>query len=315
MAMNRVKKIALKALTHSNMDLKKNFKLQRRVIIAAHPFIKPLYNLLDRKIMCGDREIPVRIFKPKQAEGLKVLLFFHGGGWVTGNIDSYTNVCANMANQTGHVVVSVDYRLAPEHPFPAGVEDCYYVAKAIYLDNSLFHSIPEEITLIGDSAGANLAAVVSLMARDRGEFLPNRQILLYPSTNNDHSENSPFRSVLDNGTDYLMTSKRISEYMDLYISKEEDLNNPYVAPLLAPNLNKQPKTLIITAQYDPLRDEGEAYGIRLKKYGNNVEIKRMKNALHGFLSLPKRSVYVTVSYEIINRFLHEETLDETSKKG
>ena len=315
MAMNRVKKIALKALSRSTMDLKKNFKLHRKVIIAAHPFIKPLYNLLDRKIMCGDREIPVRIFKPKQAEGLKVLIFFHGGGWVTGNIDSYTNVCANMANQTGHIVVSVDYRLAPEHPFPAGVEDCYYVAKAIYLDNSLFHSMPEEITLIGDSAGANLAAVVSLMARDRGEFLPTRQILLYPSTNNDHSENSSFRSVLDNGTDYLMTSKRISEYMDLYISKEEDLNNPYVAPLLAQDLNKQPKTLIITAQYDPLRDEGEAYGIRLKKYGNNVEIKRMKDALHGFLSLPKRSVYVTICYEIINRFLHEETLDETSKKG
>jgi len=315
MAMNKVRKMALKALSYSTLDLKKNYKFHRKVIIASHPFIKPLYNLLDRKIMCGDREIPVRIFKPKEVEGLKVLLFFHGGGWVTGNIDSYSTICDYMANVTGNIVVSVDYRLAPEHPFPAGAEDCYYVAKAIFMDNSLFHSVPEEITLIGDSAGGNLAAVVSLMARDRGGFLPSKQILLYPSTNNDHSENSPFPSIRNNGTDYLMTSKRISEYMDLYISNEEDRNNPYVAPLLAKDLSNQPKTLIITSEYDPLRDEGEAYGIRLKEYGNNVEIERMKDALHGFLSLPKHSVYVMNCYEIINRFLNEETINETSKKG
>jgi acetyl esterase/lipase len=209
-----------------------------------------------------------------------------------------------MANQTSHIVVSVDYRLAPEHPFPAGAEDCSYVVKKIFLDNSLFHSKPEEITLIGDSAGANLAAVVSLMARDRGEFLPSKQILIYPATNNDHSENSPFPSIIDNGTDYLMTSKKICDYMDLYISKEEDRNNPYVAPLLAESLSNQPKTLIITAEYDPLRDEGEAYGIRLKEYGNNAKIQRINNAIHGFLSLPKRSTYVTICYEIINEFLN-----------
>lgn len=304
MAMNKVRRMALKALSYTTMDLKKNYKRHRKVIIASHPYIKPLYNLLDRKIMYGDREIPVRIFKPKQRENLKVLIFFHGGGWVTGNIDSYSYICANMANQTGHVVVSVDYRLAPEHPFPAGAEDCYYVTKKIFLDNTLFHNKPEEITLIGDSAGGNLAAVVSLMARDRGEFLPNKQILIYPSTYNNHAENSPFPSVRDNGTDYIMTSKRISDYMDLYISKEEDRNSPYVAPLLADNLNNQPQTLIITAEYDPLRDEGEAYGIRLREYGNNVEIQRIKDALHGFISLPKRSTYVTNSYEIMNQFLN-----------
>ncbi len=304
--MNRVRKLALKALSYPTLDLKKYYKQQRKVIIAAHPYIKPLYNLLDRKIMYGEREIPVRIFKPKQRDGLKVLIFFHGGGWVTGNIDSYSNICANMANHTGRIVVSVDYRLAPEHPFPAGVDDCYYVVKKIFLDNSLFQTKPEEITLIGDSAGGNLAAVVSLMARDQGEFLPCKQILIYPSTYNDHSENSPFPSIRDNGTDYIMTSKRIRDYMDLYISKEEDRNNPYVAPLLADNLRNQPKTLIITAEYDPLRDEGEAYGIRLKEYGNNVEIKRMKDALHGFLSLPKRSVYITNFYEIINQFINDK---------
>lgn len=297
--------MALKALSSSNLDMKKYYKQHRKMIVATHPYIKPLYRLLDRKIMNGDREIPVRIFKPRYRKGLKVLIFFHGGGWVTGNIDSYTSICANMANQTGRIVVSVDYRLAPEYPFPAGLEDCYYVVKKIYMDNTLFHTKPEEIALIGDSAGANLAAVVSLMARDKGDFLPSKQILLYPSTYYDHSENSPFPSVIENGTDYILTSKRISEYMELYVNKEENRKTPYVAPLLAEDLSNQPKTLIITAEYDPLRDEGEAYGMRLKEFGNTVEIYRMQDALHGFLSLPKRANSIIKCYENINNFIEE----------
>ncbi|MDF2588086.1 MAG: Esterase/lipase [Anaerocolumna sp.] len=304
MAMNRVRRMALKALSFP-FDLKKNYKLHRKIIIAGHPYIKSLYNLLDKKIMVSDREIPVRIFKPKECKGFKVLLFFHGGGWVTGNIDSYSNICANMANQTGYTVVSVDYRLAPEHPFPAGLQDCYHVARTIYLDNTLFESVPEEIILIGDSAGGNLAAVVSLMARDLGEFMPKKQILIYPATYYDHSENSPYPSIKENGTGYIMTSQRISDYMELYVSKEERMN-PYVAPLLSDDLSNQPKTLIITAEYDPLRDEGEAYGMLLKKYGNTVKITRIKDALHGFLSLPKYSDYVIKCYKIMNRFLNEE---------
>jgi acetyl esterase/lipase len=251
-----------------------------------------------------DHDIPVRIFLPKQKETLnKVLIFFHGGGFVIGNIDSYSATCSNMANQTGHIVVSVDYRLAPEYPFPAAPEDCYAVTREIFMDADLFDVKPEDITLIGDSAGGNLAAVVSLMARDRGEFLPARQILLYPSTWNDHSETSPFPSVLENGTDYLLTSKKICEYMDLYVSRKEDFKSPYLAPLLEEDLSGQPRTLIISAQYDPLRDEAEVYGRRLYNNGNAVEVYRMKDALHGFLLLPKHFVHVKKSYEIINRFL------------
>jgi acetyl esterase/lipase len=300
--MNRIKKMALKALTFP-IDLKKNYKLHRKLIMAAHPYIRPLYNLLDRKIMVEDREIPVRIFQPKEKMGLKVLIFFHGGGWVTGDIDSYSYICANMANETGHIVVSVDYRLAPEYPFPAGLEDCYYVTREIFLDDTLFDTIPEEITLIGDSAGGNIAAVISLMARDRGEFLPSKQILIYPATYYEHSNNSPFPSIRENGTGYIMTSKRICDYMDLYVKDEKDKKHPYVAPLLAKDLSNQPKTLIITAEYDPLRDEGEAYGMRLKEDGNTVVIERISEAIHGFISLPKHSSYITRLYEVINEFL------------
>ena len=158
-------------------------------------------------------------------------------------------------------------------------------------------------SLIGDSAGGNLAAAVSLMARDRGEFLPQKQILLYPSTYNDHTEHSPYESIRTNGKDYFLTSKRIRDYMELYISKPEDFYNPYFAPLLSKDLSNQPNTLIITAEYDPLRDEGEDYGERLKEFGNRVKNIRMKDSLHGFITLPPVFQQVRTAYEQIADFL------------
>jgi acetyl esterase len=306
MAINKAMRIALRALSYPDLDLMKTYKLQRQLKTAAHPVIKPLYEMWDHKVSIGDFDIPVRIFMPSEQYALKkLLIFFHGGGWVFGNIDTYTNICSNMAKQTGHIVISVDYRLAPEFKYPTAPEDCYAVVKEIYENAKLFDVRTEDITLIGDSAGGNLAAVVSLMARDRGEFLPARQILLYPSTDSDHGETSPYPSIRENGTDFLLTSKRICEFIELYISKEEDLHNPYLAPILATDLSHQPDTLIITAEYDPLRDEGEAYGRRLFEAGNQVEVYRMKDALHGFISLPKHFVHVKRSYELINRFLNK----------
>ncbi|NLK74514.1 MAG: alpha/beta hydrolase [Clostridiales bacterium] len=306
MAINKAMKLALKALSYPDIDIKKNYKIHRQMTKVTRPHIKPLYKMWDHKINGIGHEIPVRIFLPSDKDNLdKLLIFFHGGGWVTGNIDSYTNVCANMAKQTGHIVVSVDYRLAPEHPFPAAPEDCYTATREIFMNCSLFNVKKEDITLIGDSAGGNLAAVVSLMARDRGEFLHSRQILIYPSAWNDHSETSPFKSVHENGKDFLLTSKRLCDYMDLYKSSDEDLKNPYLAPLLADDLSNQPRTLIITAEYDPLRDEGEAYGRKLAEWGNSVEVYRMKDALHGFIALPKRFVHVKRSYIIVNQFLNQ----------
>lgn len=305
MAINKAMRMALKAISYQEFDVKKNYKLKRQLTNVARPYIKPLFQMWDHKVSLQDHDVPIRIFPaPEETAVNRLLIFFHGGGWVTGNIDSYSVICANMAKQTGHSVISVDYRLAPEYPFPAAPEDCYAAAKEIITEAERLGVKPEDITLIGDSAGGNLAAVVSLMARDRGEFLPTRQILLYPSAGSDHSENSPYPSVRENGTDYLLTAKRINDYMDLYICSKEDLQNPYLAPILAEDLSNQPKTLIITAEYDPLRDEGEQFGRRLSEAGNQVEVYRMKNALHGFLSLPKRFVHVTRCYELINQFLN-----------
>lgn len=309
MAINKAMRIALKALSYPDLDVKKNYKLHRQVNNAVHPYLKPRYKIWDHKITGIDYEIPVRIFLPPDTSKDKprrVLIFFHGGGWVIGNIDSYSNLCNNMARQTGCLVVSVDYRLAPEYPFPCALEDCYTVTREIFMDSSLFGVDKDDITIIGDSAGGNLAAAVSLMARDLGEFSVSNQILIYPSTNNDHSDETGFCSIREYGKDYLLTSKRIRDYMDLYIRSEIDLENPYLAPLIAKDLSNQPRTLIITAEYDPLRDEGEAYGKKLKEHGNKVTIYRMKDALHGFITLPKHFVHVKRSFELINKFLNEE---------
>jgi acetyl esterase/lipase len=299
-------KASLKLLSSTAVSVKKHYKLYRGVLIAPFLLLRPIFRALDHKMMVLDREIPVRVFKPRKNGNSKVLIFFHGGGWVTGNIDTYTPICAHMAKRTGYTVVSVNYRLAPENPFPAGLEDCYYVTQEIFKDPCIVNCAPEDIALIGDSAGGNLAAVVSLMARDRGAVVPDRQILIYPATHYDHSESAPFQSVHDNGTDYILTAARIEEYMELYTQNEENRVNPYVAPIIAPDLSGQPKTLIITGELDPLRDEGEAYGIKLRQFGNEVRIFRISGAIHGFLSLPRKARSVTRCYEHIMRFLNDE---------
>lgn len=314
MAISPVMKKALKALSNPDIDLKKNYKVSRAVRNIIHPSLKILYKIWEHKVFSEGYEIPVRIFQPKKMRSYEVILYFHGGGWVTGNIDSYTRVCADLANFTGRRIASVDYRLAPEFKFPCAVNDCYAAAKQLMSNPSPLGVSPREVILAGDSAGGNLAAAVSIMAAEKGEFKISRQILLYPSTSGDHTGNSEFESIRENGTDYLLTSKKVCDYIDLYKRSEEDLKNPLLAPLLCRDLHDQPKTLIITAEYDPLRDEGEAYGEKLLSFGNEVTIKRIPDALHGFFSLSPRFKAVKECYDQILLFLEDnyaESMDKT----
>ena len=307
MAINAAMRMALKALSYDGV--KDVYKLQRTAVeIQKSPHVfKPIYERWDRTVICDGREVSVRIYPaPKKSDGKDVLLFFHGGGWVTESVNTYNNVCKTMAVKLNSKVVSVDYSLAPEFRFPAGLEDCYAVAKEVFCNPELLGTTADRITIVGDSAGGNLAAAVSIMARDRGEFTVPRQVLIYPATNNDHTENSQFDSVRDNGTDYLLTSGAICDYMELYKSDDEDYKNPYFAPLLEEDLSNQPKTLVISAQFDPLRDEGEAYGLKLKRFGNQVTIFRMKDSLHGFFSMNYTFAHVRKAYEIIGDFLKRD---------
>ncbi|MEG1426434.1 MAG: alpha/beta hydrolase [Oscillospiraceae bacterium] len=308
MAINPAMKMALKALSY---DVSKdNYKLRRTASEIKGPHVlRPLYELWDKKILVDDREITVRIYPAPKGCNQKLILFFHGGGWVTESINTYNNVCKSLAKRMRCRVASVEYGLAPEHPFPHGLNDCYEVAKVIYTQPELFGVKKENITLIGDSAGGNLAAAVSLRARDTGEFSVPRQVLVYPATFNNHSESSPFPSVKENGEDYLLTSAAVCEYMKLYKSKDEDYDNPYFAPLLTKDFSNQPDTLVISAEFCPLRDEGEEYARRLKIAGNKVSLYRMKDALHGFLSMGINFVQVKTAYDLIAKFMNIEKRD------
>ena len=304
MAINKSMRKVLKALSFDGIEVEASRHLAN--LKAIDP-MKIFHRTIDGKIYNAGYEVPVRVYLPreKETDGLPVMLFFHGGGWVTESIDNYERICARMAVATNHIVVSVGYRLAPEYKFPVGLEDCYAVAKELYT-GKIAGIDPEQITVIGDSAGGNLAAALSLLARDRGEFLPKRQILIYPALYGDYSDASPYPSVQENGSDYLLTAGKMRDYIELYASSEKDKKNPYFAPLLAEDYKNQPKTLILTAEFDPLRDEGEDYGRKRTEAGNEVEIHRISDALHGYFALGIKYYHVKESFELINEFLRRK---------
>lgn len=312
MAIKRFSRAVIKAISKTEFDIKKTYQIERSIKNFKVPFLMHIYKRWNYKVYTGNREILTRVFNPKSGKPENTIIFFHGGGWVTENIDSYNNVCKHLSKHTNCIVIFVEYRLAPEHPFPQGLEDCYAVAKLAHDKQKEENLLPGKIILMGDSAGGNLAAAVSLRARDRGEFKVDTQILLYPATYWDHSMISPFDSIRENGTGYILTAKRVCDYMTLYKRNDKDLMNPYFAPLMAGDFSNQPKTLLITAEFDPLRDEGEEYGKRLSEAGNEVEMYRMKDALHGFISLGQHNVFVKKTYGLINTFLNER--DESCTK-
>lgn len=317
--MNPLVKFVLKVTSSPKINMQEDYPKVRKLQRILAPKPKKGYVIFDHEIYSEDRShnIPVRVFHPKEQLHPDALLFFHGGGWVIGDIETYTNACINMADMTGRVVYSVDYRLAPEHPYPAGLYDCYRVAEVLMTHLKLSGlTDASQLTLIGDSAGGNLAAAVSLLLRDRGQVVPARQILLYPVTYGDHTEASPFESIRTYGYDYGMTSKKVEDFMSLYVPEADDRENPYVAPLMAKDLSNQPETLVITAEFDPLRDEGEAYAFALQKAGNKADIHRVNRIVHGFINFPKFTYSVVDAYKQINAFLNgmqDEGIDEETE--
>ena len=301
----------LHALSYGNIEVEAS---RRLADIKKLDAMRIFFKTLDTKVYNGNHEVPIRLYfpseeamsgEPVEGEKYPVLLFFHGGGWVTESVENYDRVCSRMAQSTGHIVMSVEYRLAPEYRFPVPLEDCYAAAKALYTGHLVLPADPDRITIIGDSAGGNLAAAVCLKARDTGDSAPKKQILIYPAVSNCYTKKSPYKSVQENGQDYLLTAVKMEDYLKLYESSTEDRQNPYFAPILAKDLSHMPETLILTAEFDPLRDEGEEYGKRLKKANNYVEIHRIPDALHGYFALGIRFLHVQESFEIMNCFLNK----------
>lgn len=235
----------------------------------------------DRNIPGPDGDVPVRIYTPEGDGPFPILAWYHGGGWVVGDLESADGSARNLCVGGQCVVVSVDYRLAPETKFPGPAEDCW-AATTWAADNAFsFNGDPTRLAVGGDSAGGNLAAAMSLMAADRGGPEIAFQLLVYPVTDAD------FNSVSygENGEGYSLTKATMQWYWDHYLSGGEDAANPYAAPLQAKSLAGQPPALVITAEYDPLRDEGEAYAKRLREAGVEATSTRYDGVIHGFFSM------------------------------
>jgi acetyl esterase len=237
----------------------------------------------DRKIPGPGGEIPVRIYTPAGAVPMGALLYFHGGGWVVGDIASHDVLCRSLANGGNCVVVSVDYRLAPEHKFPAAPDDCYAATKWVSDNAASLGVDAKRIAVGGDSAGGNLAAVVAQMARDRGGPEIKFQLLIYPATDWLH-ETASQREFTEDG--YILSRADMVWFYGHYMNSDADRANPYFSPACAKTLVGLPPAYVMTCDVDPLRDEGEAYGQALRKAGITVKSKRYPGVCHGFLMMP-----------------------------
>jgi acetyl esterase len=225
--------------------------------------------------------IPMRVYAPAGDGLLPAILYFHGGGFCTGSIDLVDPLCRALANRSGCVVISVGYRLAPEHPYPAAVLDAYIAANWVAQNGREIGVDSNRLAIAGDSAGANLATVTCMVLRDKGDDVRIwQQVLIYPVTDLVKDDTPSYR---DNGEGYLLTRGMMKWFKGHYLSGAEDrIWEPYCSPVRQKDLSGLPPAIIVTAEYDPLRDEGEAYGQLLEMDGVRGDVRRQEGMIHGF---------------------------------
>ena len=243
----------------------------------------PVAQVIDRSIPGPRGDIKIRIYRPHAQEGLPVLLFMHGGGFILGDLDTHDEVARILTMKADCVTVAVDYRLAPEDPFPAAPEDCFAALQWTAAHAQEFGGDPSRIAVCGDSAGGNLAAVMTLRARDEGGPKICGQVLIYPLT--DAVDADEFQPAPD-GKLYFFKAKDGAYFNSLYFGDMVAARHPHASPMFAEDVAGLPPALVLTAEYDPLCRQGEAYAARLKAAGVEVTTSRYGGAIHGFITMP-----------------------------
>jgi acetyl esterase len=244
-------------------------------------------------------DIPVRVYVPEGPQPLPTVAYFHGGGWVIMGIETHDWTCRRLANASGAIVVNVDYRLAPEHRYPAALDDCMAVTTWLAEHAGALGGDPDRLAVAGDSAGGNLAAAVALASRTEGGPRLSAQALVYPVT--DAACATP--SFVQNAEGYLLAASTMRWFWQQYLGPDGDPDDGYASVLRAPDLSGLPPTLIITAEFDPLRDEGEAYGEHLREAGVDATVHRYDGMIHGFVGLPEITEDATTAMTEIGDFL------------
>ncbi|NUT78807.1 alpha/beta hydrolase [Pseudomonas sp. C1C7] len=241
----------------------------------------PMSEVRELRVAGADGELDARLYRPSEEGNLPLLVFFHGGGFVMGNLDTHDNLCRSLARQTEAVVVSVAYRLAPEYHFPAAPLDCYAATCWLVEHAAALGVDASRLALAGDSAGGNLALAVSQLAAQRQGPKISYQCLFYPVTD----ARCDSRSYEDFAEGYLLSSAMMYWFWQQYLQDTGQGDDPLASPLRAESLAGLPPTTLITAEFDPLRDEGEAFAARLQQAGVAVRVQRCEGMIHGFISM------------------------------
>jgi len=257
-------------------------------------------------------DIPVRLYAPiKSSEALPVVVFFHGGAFIAGSIDSHDSMVQELAARIGYIFVSVNYRLAPEAKFPAGLEDCYAATAWVHANAASINADPSKIVLMGDSAGGNLVAATALMSRDKATPPIAFQVLIYPCIAHSSAYDS-YESMKTNGEGYGLTRAAMENCLALYLAEpiSQFADNPYVTPIKATNLKGLAPAFVLTAEYDVLRDEGEAYAADLKANGVSVQMSRFDGVIHGAAAFPfkEREAFHSRIHDVLTNFFKERTV-------
>jgi acetyl esterase len=265
--------------TVSGRELREQIAAARDRLVTGTPL--PVWKVDDFDIPGPAGALPIRLYRPSSAPRLGLLIYFHGGGWVTGGLDSHDGVCRGLARAAGCMVASVGYRLAPEHKYPAAVDDAYAAATWLAAHAGELGGDPTRIAVGGDSAGGNLATVVARLLRDRGGPSPALQLLIYPVTDFDFETDS-YRTY---ARGYHLGRDLMIWFRDMYLEDPVQVDDPCVAPLRCDDLTGLPPALVITAECDPLCDEGERYADRLRTAGVPVTYTRYDGMVHSFFGL------------------------------
>lgn len=226
------------------------------------------------------RDIPVRVYARERGGLRPALIYFHGGGFVLGNLDTHDPICRSLAKESGAVVIAVDYRLAPENKFPAAVEDAHAATKWVGANAEKLGIDARRIAISGDSAGGSLATVTAMRCRDAAGPTLALQVLIYPVTDLSSFDTASYRDLAEG---YFLSRAGMAWFARQYLPSPEMALQPEASPLLAPNLSRLPPALVITAEFDPLRDEGEDYASRLQQAGVPVTLTRYPGTIHGFV--------------------------------
>jgi acetyl esterase len=242
----------------------------------------PLHTVEDITASTKSGEVPVRIYTPAEADAYGVLVYFHGGAFFLGSLETHDHVARSLAKEAGYKVISVGYRLAPEAAFPAGLEDCYAVVRWAAEQRNTLGWDGKNLAIAGDSSGGNFVAAVAAKAHDDGFDGVTHQILFYPSVDLDFDEDR-YPSMRENATGYGLETAGLKPFNAFYLDSGADPFNPLVSPLKREDLTGLPPALIITAEHDPLRDEGELYAQRLRDAGVEATVSRYAGANHGFV--------------------------------